>query len=91
MKLFRLVLIVSEVFLFLLFLSPPFVGGHPLARAIVAYHQDPSVQNKSELELQRELHQHRRFVQSLLIGSLLAVNTVGLFYVSRLLRRRCLA
>lgn len=91
MKLLRLVLIVSEVFLFFLFLSPPFVGSHLLARAIVAYHQDPSAENKTTLELQRERVQRRRLVQSLFIGSLLAVNTVGLFHVSRLLRRRGLA
>lgn len=91
MKLIRLVLIVSEVWLFVLLLSPPFVESHLLARAINAYHQDPSAENKTTLELQRERVQHRRLVQSLFIGGLLAANSVGLFYVSRLLRRRGLA
>lgn len=91
MKLIRLALVVSEVGLFVLLLCPAFVESHPLARAIVVYHQDPSAENKSELELQRQRVQQRRLVQSLLIGGLLAANTVGLFYVSRHLQRRVVA
>jgi hypothetical protein len=83
MRLLRLILIISEVLFVLLFVFPPVVESRPLARAIVADHDDPSAQKKSELEHQQAVVHGRRLGQSIFIFVLLAANSAGLFYVSR--------
>jgi len=54
-KIFRVIFIVSKVLLLLLLVFPPMVESRSLARAIVAYHNDASPQNTSELEHQQEI------------------------------------
>jgi hypothetical protein len=87
-KKLRVILIFSEVLLLYLLLFPPFIESRSLAKAIVAYRQDPSPQYQSEMEHQRERVRRIRFHQSLFMASLVAANSVGLFYVSRRIQRR---
>ena len=87
-KILRVILILSGLLLVLLLFFPPGrVESRPLARAIVAYHEDPSPKNKSELEFQQKIvrmieHENRFHVRIYLAG-FLAANLLGLFFVSR--------
>ena len=83
MKLLRIILIISEALLLLLLVNPPFIGSHSFAGAIAAYHRDPTLQNKSELERQREIVREKRIQQSTFLAALLALNSAGLIYVGR--------
>jgi hypothetical protein len=78
MRILRVILFISEVLLLLLLVFPPFVESHPFARAIVAYHQNPSPQNKAELDHQQEVVRRMRFRQNIFIAGLFAANSVGL-------------
>jgi flagellar basal body-associated protein FliL len=81
-KILRIILIASGVLLLLLLMFPPIVESRSLARAIVAYHDKASQQNKSELERQQEIVRQKRFAESIVIVALLTANTAGLVYVS---------
>lgn len=83
MKLLRIVLIISEALLLLLLVNPPLIGSHSFASAITAYHRDPTLQNESDLERQREIVSKKRIQQSTFLAALLALNSVGLIYVGR--------
>ena len=91
MKVLRVILVISEVLFLVLLVFPPFVESRPFAHAIVVYHEDPSPQNKSELERQQEIVRGMRFHQSLFIAGLLVANSVGLFYVLRRIQGRVVA
>jgi hypothetical protein len=90
-KILRIILVISEVLFLVLLIFPPVVESRPFANAIVAYHENPSPQTKSELEHQQEIVRGMRFHQSLFIAGLLAVNSVGLFYVLRRIQGRVVA
>ena len=64
MRQVRAILAVTEILLFLVLIFPPFVENRPLARAIVAYHNEPSGENKNELEHQRAAVRASRFRHS---------------------------
>lgn len=85
------ILIVLEVLFLLLLVFPPTVESRPLAGAIVVYLKDPSPQNKNELERQSVMVGNKRTHQSIFIAALLALNSVGLFYVARRARARVVA
>src|SRR6266446_2588979 len=59
------------------------VESRPLARAIVAYHDQPSAEHQAELERQQSHVRSVRFQTSVFIGVLLAANSFGLVYISR--------
>src|SRR5579859_5947000 len=83
MRLLRMTLLVSEACLLLMLIFPPLVDVHALAHALVAYQNDPSEQNQREISRQREIVGHKKVVHVEWIVSLLAANTVGLYYVLR--------
>ena len=88
MKFVRAILILSALVLVLLLIfAPCFVDSRPLARAIVAFRDDPSPKNKSELEFQQKIVRmvtnEVRFRARIFLAGLLAANSLGLFFVSR--------
>lgn len=86
MKLLQVILIITEVVVVLLLVSPRLVESHSLARAIAAYRDDPSAQRKSELEHEQQTVRFIRVQMSVFIIVLLAANSAGLYYVSRRIR-----
>lgn len=83
MKRFRWILIVTEVLLGVLLMAPLFIESRPLARAIMAYDADPSLETKREVEQQQVIVARERLsVKGAMLG-LLCVNTAGLIIVSR--------
>src|SRR5262245_44340447 len=91
MKILQIILAILEVFFFFILVSSPVSENRPLARAIAMYHQDPSPQNKIDLERQRKASRERLTSQILVIAALLILNSVGLFYVSRRIRSQVAA
>ena len=88
MKILRVIFFALGVLLLLVLIFPPIVESRPLARAIVAYHEEASQQNKSELERQQEIVRQKRSAQSVVIVALLTANIAGLLYVSRRIHLR---
>jgi hypothetical protein len=87
MKVLFIILILVEIFLAILVITPPLVDRHDLASAVLAYSQDQSQDNLKELQLQQDITSQIEFRMMLTVALLLVVNSCGLFLVGRRLRR----
>ena len=86
MKVLLTVLILAEIFLVVLVLTPVFVDRRDLARAVAAHFQNPSQDNLRELEHQQSITRQIAFCDKSTVAVLLVANSCGLVFVSRRLR-----
>jgi hypothetical protein len=84
MKALQIILIVVAIILLGLSVPPAeSAASKPLAEALVAYRQNPSPENKANLDHVREVRCSAHLRRAMFFGSLLAADLVVLFYVSR--------
>ena len=86
MKIVLATLLSLEIAFGLLLVLPEPEPPERVVRAIAAYYREPTPERKSEIERQRRIIRDRRFRESVLIASLLASNSLGLFFVIRRIR-----
>jgi hypothetical protein len=85
MKILQVTLLAVAVILLFTLLLPPAESAESklLAKATAAYRDNPSPENKAKLYHVLEVRHSAHLQRAVLIGSLLAVDLVILFYVSR--------
>ena len=84
MKALQIVLIVIALILLSLSVPPAeSAASKSLAQALVAYRENPSPENKANLEHVREVRRSAHLLRAMFYGSQLAADLVLLFYVSR--------
>jgi len=89
MKALQITLIAVAVILLTLSFPPAeSAASKPLAEALVAYRENPSPENKANLDHVREVRDSAHLRRAILFGSLLGADLVVLFYVSRQTHRQ---
>ena len=87
MKMLLILLMLMEVILLVLAVSPVFVDRKSAARALVEWRNNPTPENKSTWEREAALSRRERTVTGFFIFALLAANTVGLIVLIRKIRK----
>jgi hypothetical protein len=80
------ILVAAELFLGILLVSPTFVDRHDLARAVVAYHREPTEANRVTMEAEQEITARMLRNGRLTVAGLWVLNTGALVLVIRRLK-----
>jgi hypothetical protein len=83
MRVLFIIMVLVEMLLVMLMLTPLYVDRHDHARAVEAYLHDPSQETLRELETQRRISQQIRHRVNASVAVLLVANSCGLFFVGR--------
>lgn len=86
MKVLLTVLVIAQIFLVVLVVTPPFVDRHDLAMAVAAYSQNPSQDNLKQLQHRQSITRQIAFCAASAVTVLLVANSFGLVFVGRRLR-----